>query len=59
MAAKYSIRDATRVMDLPLSEADRLAKLVPDISLAKLFKLSDADLADKLKNNQEEINKAK
>ena len=59
MAAKSSIRDAARVMDLPLSEADRLAKLVPDISLAKLFKLSDADLADKLKNNQEEINKAK
>ena len=59
MAAKSSIRDAARVMDLPLSEADRLAKLVPDISLAKLFKLNDADLADKLKNNQEEINKAK
>jgi DNA polymerase III subunit alpha len=59
MAAKSSIRDAARVMDLPLSEADRLAKLVPDISLAKLFKLSDAELADKLKNNQEEINKAK
>jgi len=59
MAAKSSIRDAARVMDLPLAEADRLAKLVPDISLAKLFKLTDAELADKLKNNQEEINKAK
>ncbi len=58
MAAKSSIRDAARVMDLPLSEADRLAKLVPDISLSKLFKLSDAELSDKLKNNQEDIAKA-
>ncbi|MFN8352396.1 MAG: DNA polymerase III subunit alpha [Flavobacteriales bacterium] len=30
MAAKSSIRDVARVMDLPLSEADRLAKLVPE-----------------------------
>ncbi|MBP7514704.1 MAG: DNA polymerase III subunit alpha, partial [Flavobacteriales bacterium] len=30
MAAKSSIRDVSRVMDLPLSEADRLAKLVPE-----------------------------
>ncbi len=59
MAAKSSIRDAARVMDLPLQEADRIAKLVPDISLAKLFKFSDVELADKLKNNQEEINKAR
>ncbi|MGC6434030.1 MAG: DNA polymerase III subunit alpha [Crocinitomicaceae bacterium] len=59
MAAKSSIRDAARVMDLPLPEADRIAKLVPDISLTKLFKFSDIELADKLKNNQEEINKAR
>lgn len=30
MAAKSSIRDVARVMKLPLPEADRLAKLVPD-----------------------------
>lgn len=30
MAAKSSIRDVARVMDLPLAEADRLAKLVPE-----------------------------
>jgi DNA polymerase-3 subunit alpha len=59
MAAKSSIRDAARVLDLSLQEADRLAKLVPDISLAKLFTLDDATLAEKLKNNTEEINKAK
>jgi len=30
MAAKSSIRDVARVMDLPLAEADKLAKLVPE-----------------------------
>lgn len=59
MAAKSSIRDAARVLDLPLQDADRIAKLVPDISLNKLFKLDDLELADKLKNNQDDINRAK
>ncbi|GAA0876489.1 DNA polymerase III subunit alpha [Wandonia haliotis] len=57
MAAKSSIRDTARVLDLPLPDADRLAKLVPDISLAKLFGLDDAALADKLKNNSDDIQK--
>jgi DNA polymerase-3 subunit alpha len=30
MAAKLSIRDVARVLDLPLNEADRLSKLVPE-----------------------------
>jgi len=30
MAAKMAIRDVARVLQLPLSEADRLAKMVPD-----------------------------
>lgn len=59
MAAKSSIRDAARVLDLPLQDADRLAKLVPDISLAKLFALDEASLADKLKNNADDIARAK
>ena len=59
MAAKSSIRDTARVLDLPLPDADRIAKLVPDISLGKLFKLDDLELADKLKNNQDEIAKAR
>lgn len=59
MAAKSSIRDTARVLDLPLPDADRIAKLVPDISLGKLFKMNDAELADKLKNNQEDIARAK
>jgi DNA polymerase III subunit alpha len=35
MAAKSSIRDVARVMDLPLHEADRIAKLVPDLKKFK------------------------
>ena len=58
MAAKSSIRDTARVLDLPLFEADRLAKLVPDISLKKLFALDDAELASKLKNKTEDIQAA-
>ncbi len=58
MAAKSSIRDTSRVLDLPLYEADRLAKLVPDIKLNKIFGLDDVALADKLKNNQDDIEKA-
>ncbi|MDC1385722.1 DNA polymerase III subunit alpha, partial [Crocinitomicaceae bacterium] len=58
MAAKSSIRDTARVMDLPLFDADRIAKLIPDISLKKLFGLSDPELRDKLKNNQEDIQRA-
>ena len=57
MAAKSSIRDTARVLDLPLPDADRLAKLIPDISLAKLFKLDDVALAEKLKNNADDIQK--
>ena len=38
MAAKSSIRDTARVLDLPLSDADRIAKLVPDFkSLSQIF----------------------
>ena len=58
MAAKSSIRDTARVMDLPLPEADRIAKLIPDISLSKIFNLPELDLRDKLKNNQDDINRA-
>ena len=38
MAAKSSIRDTARVLDLPLFDADRIAKLIPTMSkLAKIF----------------------
>ena len=60
MAAKSAIRDTARVLNLPLSEADRLAKLVPDIKLKALFELAkdQAKLSDRLKNNSENIQKA-
>ncbi|WP_417366107.1 DNA polymerase III subunit alpha [Flavobacterium beibuense] len=39
MAAKSSIRDTARVLDLPLFEADKIAKLIPNMKLAKIFNL--------------------
>jgi len=58
MAAKSSVRDTARVLDLPLFEADRIAKLIPDISLNKLFKFNDMELQEKLKNNNDDISRA-
>ena len=58
MAAKSAIRDTSRVMNLPLPEADRLAKLIPDLSLRKLFTMSEPELIDKLRN-QEAVTNAK
>ncbi len=37
MAAKSSIRDTARVLDLPLPDADRIAKLIPLIKLKNIF----------------------
>ena len=37
MAAKSSIRDTARVLDLPLFEADRIAKLIPNLKLNNIF----------------------
>ncbi len=48
MAAKSAIRDAARVLDLPLYEADKLAKLVPALSLEKLDSLSENEINEKL-----------
>lgn len=55
MAAKSSIRDTARVLDLPLPESMALTKLVPDTSLAKVFSLDNEALKEKLKNNPEQI----
>ena len=44
MAAKVSIKDVARVMDLPLSEANILAKLVPDKPGIKLKRVMTAPL---------------
>ncbi len=49
MAAKSSIRDTARVLDLSLGEADRLAKLLPNIRLNKIFSSSEEELKEKLR----------
>ena len=52
MAAKSSIRDTGRVLDLPLNETDRIAKLVPDIKLNTLFDSNEKKLSEKLNSDQ-------
>ncbi len=45
MAAKSAVRDTARVLDLPLFEADKIAKLIPNnLTLAKTFNMTDAQL---------------
>ena len=52
MAAKSSIRDTARVLDLPLVEADRIAKLLPNMKLGKIFGATDAELKEKLRSEE-------
>ena len=52
MAAKSSIRDTARVLDLPLGEADRIAKLLPNMKLGKIFNSSATELRDKLRADE-------
>ena len=52
MAAKSALRDTARVLDLPLSEADGLAKKMPDIKLNKLFNFDDEQLKEALNAEQ-------
>ena len=50
MAAKSSIRDTARVLDLPLFDADRIAKLIPNMSkLNKIFGLDEKQLGQKFR----------
>src|SRR6056300_1725886 len=52
MAAKSSIRDTARVLDLSLGDADRVAKLVPNMKLKKIFNLEDKELKEKLRSDE-------
>ncbi|MBW8199649.1 DNA polymerase III subunit alpha [Flagellimonas abyssi] len=53
MAAKSSIRDTARVLDLPLGDADRIAKLIPNMSkLNKIFGVDEADLKKKFRSEE-------
>jgi len=58
MAAKSSIRDTARVLDLPLFDADRIAKLIPNMSkLNKIFGLDEKALAGKFRSEElEKVN---
>lgn len=58
MAAKSSIRDTARVLDLPLGDADRIAKLIPTMSkLGKIFGVSATDLKKKFRSDDlEKVN---
>ena len=58
MAAKSSIRDTARVLDLPLNEADHIAKLIPNMSkLGKIFGKSEKELASKFRAEElEKVN---
>ncbi len=58
MAAKSSIRDTARVLDLPLGDADRISKLIPNMSkLGKIFGVDEATLRKKFRSEEiEKIN---
>ena len=56
MAAKLAIRDVARVLKLPLPDADRLAKMVPEkpgITLKQAYK--DVPELNEIKNKGEEL----
>lgn len=56
MAAKSSIRDTARVLDLPLSDADKIAKLIPtNYSLAKILESDEASLKAELSSEDFEM----
>ena len=65
MAAKTSIKDVARVMDLPIAESNILSKLVPErpgISLKRLIQApitGDGSLSEKENLTPDEINNAK
>ncbi|MCH7525063.1 MAG: DNA polymerase III subunit alpha, partial [Bacteroidetes bacterium] len=50
MAAKSAIRDTARVLDLPLNEADRIAKLIPTMAkLETIFSYDEKELRSKFR----------
>jgi len=57
MATKMAIRDVARVLKLPLSEADRLAKLVPETPKMNFFTAfkESSELRQELKSNNDLI----
>ncbi len=59
LAAKSAFRDAARVLEVPISDANLYAKLIPDgLSMADLLSLPEKDLADKMRKS-DQVNGAK
>ena len=52
MAAKSSVRDTARVLDLPLADADRLAKLIPNVKLNSIFNKENTSLKEELRSDE-------
>ncbi|SKB52933.1 DNA polymerase-3 subunit alpha [Sphingobacterium nematocida] len=52
MAAKSSIKDTARVLDLPLSDANEIAKLIPNLKLSKIFNLEEKALKEVLRTEE-------
>ena len=55
MAAKAAVRDAGRVLDIPLPEVDKIAKRIPEMGKMSLPQAIEADkeLADLLASNEQ------
>ena len=52
MAAKSSIRDTGRVLDLSLGETDRIAKLVPNMKLNSIFQMKNDEMKKNLRGEE-------
>lgn len=52
MAAKSAVRDTGRVMDLPLSDTDRLSKLLPSVKLKELFAMDDKKMKSSFRDTE-------
>lgn len=52
MAAKSSIKDTARVLDLPLQEANEIAKLIPNLKLSKIFNMDEKALKETLRADE-------
>jgi len=60
MAAKSSIKDTGRVLDLPLADTNEIAKLIPNLKLAKIFNMDEKALKETLRADElEAVNKLK
>src|SRR5690606_38936231 len=60
MAAKSSIRNTARVLDLPLHDANEIAKLIANLKLGKIFTMEEKALKESLRSEGlEAVNKLK